>query len=273
VKTIAASLARDNVIGERVTLPWEALNRKLKLHTRELVLVAGAPAAGKSVFALNIVMSRELRDEPVLYFAQDSVPSVLGRLTALALNEPIDLTMKRLRDPDQKPEVLEELQDVRPHLFIHAGAVTYEAMELRMQALSEVYGKAPKLVIIDNLIDTIVPGSHHQETGFYAQILNQLKQCALDLDSCIVALHHVTRRGGDRGDSPHGLGTRKLKMTDSLHGGEREAEHVLGVFHSTNQDRMYIQILKQRDGVADPEGGVYTPLVWQPPMGRLERRG
>lgn len=272
MKTIAASLARDNVIGERLNLPWEALNRKLSLHTRELVLIAGAPAAGKSVLALNIAMSDELSQEPVLYFAQDSVPSVLARLSALALADPIDVTMQRLRDPDKKVEILEELQDVRPNLFIHPGAVTFEDVQLRLEALSEVYGKAPKLVVIDNLIDTIVPGSHHQETGFYAQILNQLKQCALDLDTCVVALHHVTRRGGDRGDSPHGLGTRSLKMTDLLFSGEREAEHVLGVYHSTAQDRIYVQILKQRDGVADPEGGVYTPLVWQPPMGRLERR-
>ena len=261
------------MIGERLNLPWEALNRKLSLHTRELVLVAGAPASGKSVFALNMAMSRELQTEPILYFAQDSVPSVLARLTALALNDPIDETMARLRDPDKKLEVLEELQDVRPHLFIHAGALKFEAMELRIQALREVYGKAPKLVVIDNLIDTIVPGSHHQETGFYAQILNQLKQLALDADTCIVALHHVTRRGGERGESPHGLGTRGLKMTDLLFAGEREAEHVLGVYHSRDQSRMFIQILKQRDGQADPEGGVYTPLVWQPPMGRLERRG
>ena len=57
MKTIAASLARDNVVGERIMLPWDTLNRKLKLHTRELAIISGAPAAGKSVFALNIAMS------------------------------------------------------------------------------------------------------------------------------------------------------------------------------------------------------------------------
>ena len=273
MKTIAAALARDNVVGERIMLPWDALNRKLRLHTRELAIVSGAPAAGKSVFALNLAMSEELKDKPVLYFAQDSVPSVLGRIAALATNEPIDQTMDRLRDPDKKPELLEELQDVRPNLFIHGGAVRFEDIQLRVEALSEIYGRSPVLVVLDNLIDTIVPGTHHQETGFYATILNQLKQLAQTADTCIVALHHVTRRGGNDGNSPHGLGTRALKMTDLLHGGEREAEHVLGVYHSVAQDRIYVQILKQRDGVADPEGGVYTPLVWQPPMGRLERRG
>ena len=64
-----------------------------------------------------------------------------------------------------------------------------------------------------------------------------------------------------------------MKMTDLWYAGERIAEHVIGIYHSTAQDRMYAQILKQRDGEADPEGGVYVPLVWQPTMGRLERRG
>ena len=34
-----------------------------------------------------------------------------------------------------------------------------------------------------------------------------------------------------------------------------------------------LQIAGLDAATADPEGGVYTPLVWQPPMGRLERRG
>ena len=272
MKTIATALAKSNVVGERIDLPWPALNRKLKLHTKELCLVAGASGSCKSVFALNIAMSDEQANNPILYIAQDSVPSVLARIAALALSEPIDSVFDRLRDPEQKPQVLEELKDVRPNLYIHGGALQFEGIRLRVEALSEVYGAAPRLVIVDNLIDTIVPGSHHQEIGFYAQILNQLKQLALETDTCIVALHHVTRRGGE-GGSPHGLGTRSLKMTDLLFAGEREAEHVIGIYHSTAQDRIYAEILKQRDGEADPEGGVYVPLVWQPTMGRLERRG
>ena len=136
-------------------LPWDALNRKLKLHTRELAVVGGAPAAGKSVFALNLAMSEELKHQPVLYLAQDSVPSVLGRLAALALNEPIDQTMNRLRDPEKKLELLEELQDVRPNLFIHGGALQFEDIQLRVEALSELYGRSPVLVLKDKC-DTLI---------------------------------------------------------------------------------------------------------------------
>ena len=61
-------------------------------------------------------------------------------------------------------------------------------------------------------------------------------------------------------------------MTDLLYSGEREAEHVIGVFHNVEKSNMSIQILKQRDGDADPEGGLFVPLVWHPRMGRLDRR-
>ncbi len=270
MKTIATALAANHVVGDRIRLPWDRLDRKLKLHTKELAIVAGAPGSGKSVFALNLAMSNELSEEPVLYLAQDSMPSVLTRIAALALSESIDTTQARLRNPETKPDVLSELQGVRPNLFIQGGALTVEGIRMRMEALTEVYGKAPTLVIIDNLIDTEVPGFHHQEVGFYASILNELKQLALESNTCVMALHHVTKGGKD---SPHGLGTRAMKMTDLLYSGERESEHVIGVYHSTTQDRIFVQVLKQRDGEADPEGGVYVPLVWQPTMGRLERRG
>lgn len=246
-------------------MPFPRLERAVQLHTKELALVAGAPGAGKSVFALNIAMSL---NDPVLYFAQDSAPSVFARVAALALGEEITYIYDSLRHAERKHKIINDLQDEYPDLFIHAGALTVEDMGARLVALEEVLGQAPKLVIIDNLIDTIVPGHHHQEIGFYASTLNGLKQMAIKHNTCIMALHHTTRRGGEN-SNPHGLGTRALKMTDLLYSGEREAEHVLGVYHSIDKKTLHVQVLKQRDGDADPEGGLEVSLVWHPPLGSL----
>lgn len=260
MKTIARALQAGHTVGDRIDLPWPHLNRDLSIHTKELVLVAGAPGAGKSVFALNVAMSME---EPVLYIAQDSVPSVLARVAALALGVEISWIFDALRIPSKKEEIMNDLADAYPNLFIHSGSVTVEGIEARLEALTEVLGKAPQMVIIDNLIDMQVPGSHHQELGFYAMVLPELKQISHRHNTCIVALHHVTR--------PEGLGTTPLKMTHLLFSGERDAEHVLGIFHGPEKDRMLVQILKQRDGAADPEGGLQVPLVWHPPFGSLGR--
>lgn len=249
-------------------MPWPNLNRELKLHTKELAIIAGAPGAGKSVYALNVAMATNL---PVLYMAMDSAPSVTARSIALALNAEIAWVYEAMRNPDSITQLQTDLKDTNRNLFISTGAETVGGITDRVVALTEVLGSAPKLVILDNLIDLTVEGHVHTDNGFYAAALNPLKQMAIEHDTCVMALHHVTRRGGDTGQNPHGLGTRPLRMTDLLYSGERESEHVVGVYHDAAKEKMFIQILKQRDGNADPEGGLRVPLTWQASKGRLDK--
>ena len=239
----------------------------LELHTKELVVVAGAPTAGKSVFMLNYVMGT---DEPTLYVAQDSAPSVFARTAALALGRKINTIKDSLRDNDDRLAIIDELRGEYPNLFIHDGPVTVEELEQRILALTEILGKAPTFVVIDNLIDMIIPGHNHTEMSFYAEALNPLKQMAIKYNICMVALHHVTRAGGEK-SNPHGLGTRALRMTDMMFTGEREAEHVIGIYHSQSKKNMYVQVLKQRDGDGDAMGGIECRMSWLPEHGRLER--
>ncbi len=267
MRTISRSLAADSVVGDAITLPWPILDQDLNLHTRELALVAGAPGAGKSVVALNLAVAQST---PVLYFAMDKATSVYARTAALALGVEIGWVYDQLRDPDSKAEIINSLDDAYPDLFISAGALTVEGISTRLEALKEVLGQAPPLVIIDNLIDMIVPGYNHTDMGFYSSSLNALKQISLDHNVCVLALHHVTRRGGEY-SNPHGLGTRALRMTDLLYSGEREAEHVLGVYHTLGMDKIMVQILKQSDGVASPEGELEFGLLWHPKLGKLGR--
>ena len=269
MQTIARALSKSAIVGDPIPMPWPQLDATLKLHTKELCLVAGAPGAGKSVFGLNVAMSL---DVPVYYIAQDSAPSVLSRVAALALGAEIGWVYDQLRDDDDKKQrILHDLKDAYPNLYIHdKGPLTVEGLDTRLEAMTELLGMAPPLVIVDNLIDTIVPGYTHTDMGFYSSSLNEFKRIGLERNVCIMALHHVTRRGGEY-TNPHGLGTRALMMTDLLYSGEREAEHVLGVYHTVAKDQMKIQILKQRDGDSDPEGGLEVGLMWHPRLGKLGR--
>lgn len=275
MKTLSRAVAHEQVVGEEVRLPWYSLNQAVSLHTKELVILAGAPGSGKSVVATNLAILLNRKDQPpfpILYFAQDSAPSVVARLVALILGEPVDKVYKRLRSPDGRSLVAADVERDSRGLAVVSGAQTLERITDYIDASTEWIGHAPRIVIIDNLIDTLVAGHHHQETGFYAESLNHLKQLALDRNICLVALHHVTRRGGERGESNHGLGTKPIRMTDLLYSGEREAEHILGVYHTPRRDRVHIQVLKQRDGEADPEGGLFVPLTWHPSLGKLSSR-
>lgn len=264
MRTLTASLRADHVVGERIELPWAKLNRELSLHTKELVLIAGAPSSGKSVFATNLAMHLS---EPVLYISQDSSPSIIARLAALATHRTIADMFDDLRDTERAQELATELEGQRPLLAVQTGAQTLEGISLLVEAAEEWLGLPPPVVILDNLINTVVDGYHYHDTGFYATALPHFQILAEQKNLCFIALHHVTRRGGNSGKQL--LPTQPLNMMDLLYAGERPAEHVLGVHHDQNKTKLFIQLLKQRDGAADSEGGHKVPLLWAPPMGRL----
>ncbi len=148
--------------------------------------------------------------------------------------------------------------------MFNRGAITVDKLDDMLHALTEWIGKAPPVTIIDNLIDLIVPGKSHHETTFYSVALPELKRIALEHDTCIMVLHHVTRGGG----SNHGRGQSPMAMNDLLYSGEREARHVWGVFND-GAGQIIIQVLKQQDGQADPDGDLRVPLRWYPKLGKL----
>ncbi len=264
MRTLSSAIRADSAFGEEIDLPWHKLNTHLSLHTSELCLIAAAPGAGKSVFAVNLALGLS---EPVLYIAQDSPASVVTRMAALDMGKTIDETFDTIRrDVDY---VAAALEGNHPLLSIVAGAQSLDRIDHVVYAATEWLGRSPAVVILDNLINTIVPGHHHQDVGFYATALPRFQQLALDEDLCFIALHHVARRGNDSGRNVQGLGTRKLSMVDLLYSGERESEHVLGVYHDQRKTKISIQILKQRDGPSDPEGDMEVSLKWHPETGRL----
>ena len=268
MRTLTQSLRTESVVGEEIALPWHKLNQHLSIHTKELVLIAAAPSAGKSVFAVNLALNLT---EPVLYIAQDSPASVLARMAALDLGIPIDEAFDRIRDDVE--DVASDIEGRHPLLAVEAGACDLDRIDQLVWAATEWLGRAPAVVVLDNLINTIVPGHHHQDIGFYATALPRFQQLSLQENLCFIALHHVTRRGNDAGRNVQGLGTRQLNMTDLLYSGEREAEHVLGIYHDQQKTKLNVQILKQRDGEADPEGDMEVSLRWHPKLGKLAAWG
>ncbi len=264
MQTLTRAIRTPGASGTRLTLPWVALNELVTVRTGELITMAGAPGGGKSTVAVNLAM---MVNFPVLYLAQDSPHSVLGRMAALGSGKTTRDAARTISSEHERDNLAESLEGTRPTLVINRGAVTLDAIEHQVLALTEWLGKAPPLVIIDNLIDTIVPGQTHGDMSFYTTALPTLKQMAIKLNFTCVLLHHVTRGGGR--ETSHARGTKGMSMNDLLFAGERESRHVWGVFHNHSSDEMYVQILKQQDGRADPDGGLKIGLRWYPALGRL----
>ncbi len=224
-------------------------------------MVAGAPGGGKSTLTANMAIQMDI---PVLYCAQDSPGSILARMTALNLGEKTHDVQMGLTDKDIRAQVSAKLAaSVRETLIFNRGAITVAQLKNMCIALTEWIGKAPPLIILDNLIDLIVPGHSYHETTFYATALPELKRLAQDIDTSIIVLHHVTRGGGK-----HGQGQFPLVLTDLMYAGEKEARHVWGVYNDGGSV-INLQILKQQDGPADPTGNLTIPLRWFPTLGKL----
>jgi len=242
--------------GRRLHLPWPNLDSRINLRTQEIVLIVGGPGSGKSTFAVNWCMNTT---DPVLYLAQDSPVSIVTRMAALAARIPVLEASRRLAAGDR---TLHESAGRRKYLVVERGAQTVPRIEQKVEALTEWLGRAPSLVILDNLIDLSVPGLNFQDPGFYATALPALKQLAISKDMCIVCLHHITKTEKESGIVP-------LALADTFHAGGREARHVWGIYHSEDQRHMWLQPLKQNDGEASAAGRIRIQFTWDVGLGTV----
>lgn len=250
--------------GRPVTIPFQPLADIVEFHTGQLAVLAGGPGGGKSLLATNWV---NRSTDNILYVALDDATSIRNRLSALALGR--SARDFHSGDADYWFERLDARE--KGNLFITEGVQTVESIEANIIASHEFWGEYPTLVIIDNLKDIHMEGSNQGETGFYTVIVPALKDLAAKYDVAILGLHHVLRRGGEKGKD-YGDGTTPLNLTSLLFGGERDAALVLGVYQTYNRDGIYVQILKQRDGEADAKGFLKVRLDWNPDTGTLWSR-
>jgi len=72
VRTLSRAIANQPPQAVRLRCPGDAMGQIVTLRTMELVVVAGAPAGGKSTLAANMAMGMRV---PLLYCAQDSPAS------------------------------------------------------------------------------------------------------------------------------------------------------------------------------------------------------
>lgn len=263
MQTLGRAVLSKTAVGERLVLPYRAMNDAISFRTRDLTILAGAPGGGKSTLAVNLAMKM---DYPTLYLAQDSPASVLSRMAALVTQDSIAETGKKINSK-QRYHISKQLETARDSLIFERGAVTLDGIKWRLEALQEWMGEAPKLMFIDNLIDLIVEGTTHGDSSFYTKALPELKRMANTYNTAIIALHHVTRGSGQT----HANGRTGITMNNLLYAGEREARHVWGVYND-GEGTLHVQILKQQDGPADPEGDMEFTLKWYPQLGNLMSR-
>lgn len=258
MQSLALALKGWSGKGRPIEIPFRQLAELVTFRTGQIAVLAGAAGSGKTTLAANWAWRSH---DPILYLAQEDPFETMKIFVALATQSK--------KDDVRASDVVhwsKRVTDLREELVIQTGAQSVQALESFIVALTEWLGAAPPLIIIDSLFDLKVESdTSYMDTGYYAEVLPGLKDLTLKYDVGMVLQHHVNRG--------HGLGTDPLRMTDLLFGGEKEAAHVWGVYHAENSRQLFVQVLKQRSGSADPNGVLHNiTLDWQPEMGVLLSR-
>lgn len=162
--------------------------------------------------------------------------------------------------------ILERKNHVR---FDFAGRIEVDALEEELKAYTLTYGEWPHVIVIDNLSNLNMEGAGegYQQLEAACDYLHEL---ARETGAAVVALHHVTGTFDD-GITPVPLSGLRGKVS-------KVPELVLTLYRDSNLGTegvgtMYVCVVKNRTGKADPSGAWSLPLAYQPPRMKLEDRG
>lgn len=167
---------------------------KVRLRRGEVVMVAGPPGAGKSVFALVAALRLAGQGVPVLYISADSNEATMAaRAAACVTGHPVDVVARTIEIGLWSEEyggrmaalpIRFEYDDTDPSIDDIANGLT---------AFMEVWGEAPQVIVLDNLMNMSTDGDEWQ--GLRSAV-KQLHYIARKSKACVLVLHHTSEQDG-----------------------------------------------------------------------------
>lgn len=224
---------------------WSDFDALVALRPQILVNVFSTPGIGKSFWALNLMKrwtdpARNKRATGALYITLDTPLSTqAGRWSALHKRRPIEYIskapIKNLKSKDRHR---------RGHAWVEWTEVPMSVEDLPelLKGIQEVNGSYPGLVIVDVVKDLL------RESGYeeMATAFKLLKQYAMQAKITIVSLHHATKNNDP---------SKRLHLRDVEYSGDKTPDVVLGMYEP-REDKVMLQVLKNRDGEGSPNGYV-----------------
>lgn len=198
------------------------------------------------MFALNWCLN--VPELSVLVSLDTDMPTQALRACSILANVPAATVLKH---PDRWAQYLEK-KNLRCRMY----DLTMTPKELNdlVVAETEYWGQVPGLVVVDNIANMVSDLNYEAFRGAFIG----LQKVARLRGTVVVALHHVKR------DSSSG----NLKLHSGSYAGEQESEIVLGLWRSTGS--LDVGVLKNRNGPADPTGGLSYSLSMSTSTHRME---
>jgi predicted ATP-dependent serine protease len=151
-------------------------------------MVAAAPNAGKSMFALVYAIKAKI---PTLFFSADTDTATVMIRAAAHMSGHTQLTVeKNLNDnPNFYRKDLGDMQHIQ---WVFDSSPSLDDIEMEIKAYIELYGIAPELIVIDNLMN-VAAETDNEWAGLRA-IMMELHDMARKTEACVLVLHHVSEQ-------------------------------------------------------------------------------
>ena len=170
---------------------WKSLNStdvNVKFRRGQVCMVAAAPNAGKSMFALVYAIKANI---PTLFFSADTDTATVMIRTAAHLSGHSQLTVETnlQKNPRHYQEYLSKMQNIQ---WVFDSSPSLDDIEMEIKAYIELYGIAPELIVIDNLMN-VAAETDNEWAGLRA-IMMELHDMARKTEACVLVLHHVSEQ-------------------------------------------------------------------------------
>ncbi len=245
------SRAWSSVTTKATPLPdvWSDLDQlKIKFRRGQVCMVAAAPNAGKSMFALIYAIRAKV---PTLFFSADTDTATVMIRAASALSGHGQVSVETNLQNNPKA-YREELAGMNHIQWVFDSSPSLDDIELEVKAYVELYGIAPELIIVDNLMNVVA--EHENEWAGLRQIMMELHDMARKTEACVMVLHHVSEQS-EYGD------TTKPPARRAIHGKVSQLPSlILTLGYSPLEGTLRVAPVKNRFGPMFANADQHVPL-------------
>ena len=246
------SRAWGGVLTKATPLPdvWVGLAAKqIKFRRGQVCMVAAAPNAGKSMFALIYAIKAKV---PTLFFSADTDTTTVMMRAASITSGHSQVTVESNLAGNSKHynHHFEKMDHIK---WVFDSSPSIDDLELEIRAYVELYGIAPELIIIDNLMN-VAAETDNEWSGLRA-IMMELHDMARKTEACVMVLHHVSEQ------SEYGSPS-KPPARRAIHGKVSQLPAlILTLGYDPGQATLAVAAVKNRFGPHTADASDYAQLL------------
>jgi len=240
------------VLTKATPLPdvWDGLKAKeIKFRRGQVCMVAAAPNAGKSMFALIYAIKAKV---PTLFFSADTdTTTVMMRAAAhTSGHSQITVESNLATDSHYYDHHFKKFGHIK---WVFDSSPSLDDIEMEIRAYVELYGQAPELIVIDNLMN-VAAETDNEWAGLRA-IMMELHDMARKTEACVLVLHHVSEQ------SEYGSPT-KPPARRAIHGKVSQLPAlILTLGYDPGQATLSVASVKNRFGPHTADASNYATLL------------